>query len=635
MLSAIRNHTQSIVVKILAALLIGSFAIWGVEDMFNIATSDTSAIFEVGDIEGNSTEIENAVYREISNLRSMLGNNFGTDEAKSLGMVELVLQRQIDDSAILIAARDLGVEISDNLVRQKIEKTEAFQGLVGFDRNKFNQILRNSFISEAAYIENTRKQISRNQLLDSFSSDTAPKALVDSIYRHRQERRTTRTVFISDNIQQGIPNASEDELVKFHKENAPRFTSPEYRAVSVIQINATDLAAEVLVTDEELKEEYEAREDEFTRSEVRHVKQMMFAEQKDAKKAFGLLSQGRDFTIVAKDIAKMDGDAIDLGKITYSNLPFTKLAEVVFALGVGENSKPQKSSLGWHLFRVDEIEAGKVRTLSEVKGDLQKTISYEKAIDSLYELANKLEDTLGSGASLEESARLLNLKVLKILSVDKNGNAKNSKIIKPLPAGDFLGITFATEEGIESPLSETGDDGYFILRVDGITAPELKPLETVRTEVIKAWKTSKRAKKSMTAAKKIVERVNAGASLSSIAKEIGVELNLISKLARSPERDKIKIPNILVKEIFKLSKGQATMARNGNGFTVASLKEVIAADPFSDKIGVEDLTDQLREAFVRDIHSQLSNALRDRFGVNINRDAVSSLFTGAASRRRR
>ena len=635
MLSAIRNHTQSFVVKILAALLIGSFAIWGVEDMFNVVTNNTSAIFEIGEIEGDPTKIKNAVYREIKNLRQMLGKDFGTDEAKALGIVELVLQRQINDNAILIAARKLGVEISDDLVRQEIQKTELFQGLVGFDRNQFKQILRNNFITEAGYISDTRKQMSRNHLLDSFSSDTVPDGFVKTIYQHRQEKRNSEIIFIPDNIQHGIPNATENELAKFHKENAPRFTAPEYRTVSVIQLEAADLAAEISVTNEELKEGYEAREDEFTQSEVRQVKQMMFTEQKVAQRAAELLSQGRDFTLVAKEIAKMDADAIDLGKITYSNFPFAELADVVFALEINENSAPQKSLLGWHLYRVDGIEAGRVKTLNEVKGDLRKTISHEKAIDSLYELANKLEDTLGSGASLEEAAGQLNLKVLRIPSVDKSGKAKDGNLIKTLPGGDFLGVTFATEEGLESPLTDIGDDGYFVLRIDNITAPILKPLGLIKTNVIESWRASKRAIKSKNSAKLIVERVNAGKPLSAIAAEMGLELNTISKLARSSEGGEEKIPQVLIDQIFKLSKGRAALARNGDGYTVASLKEIVIADAVSDKAGVDELSDQLSESFVRDIHSQLSKALRDRFGVKINRDAVSSLFTGAASGRRR
>ena len=635
MLSAIRNHTQSFVVKILAGLLIASFAVWGIEDMFSVVTSSSSAIYEIGDIEGDPREVEIGVQREINRLRPMFGDSFGVEQAKALGIVELVLQRQINEGAVLLAARKLGVEISDDLVSKDIRKTPAFQGLGGFDRNRFQQVLRGSLMTEAGYIADTRMQMSRNQLLDSFSSETAPKGLVDSVYRYRQEKRTSETVFISDSLQQGIPEPSEGELVKFHKDNASRFTAPEYRTVSVIRLEAADLADEISVTDTELKEGYEAREDEFTKKEVRQVRQMIFAEEKDAQKAAGALSQGRDFATVAKELANMDASAIDLGKITHAHLPFSELADVAFAMKAGENSAPQKSPLGWHLFRVDGIEPGGVKTLDEVGDDLRKTIAREKAVDSLYELANRLEDSLGGGATLEEAAGQLNLKVLRIAAVDRTGKGPVGTPIKMLPAGEFLGIAFATDEGSESPLSETGSDGYFVLRVDGVTVPTLKPLTSIRAVVVQAWKDGKRAEKSEAAAKVIVDRVRKGTALATIAAETGLEIKTTTKLVRRPEKEQAGIPQALIDKIFVLTNGQAAMARNGTGYTVASLKGIAAADPVSGKAGVDALSSQLAQALRNDVHAQLAGALRDRFGVEINRDAVSSLFTGAARGRRR
>jgi len=477
--------------------------------------------------------------------------------------------------------------------------------------------------------------MSRNQLLDSFSSETAPKGLVDSVYRYRQEKRTSETVFISDRLQQGIPEPSEGELVKFHKDNASRFTAPEYRTVSVIRLEAADLADEISVTDTEFKEGYEAREDEFTKKEVRQVRQMIFAEEKDAQKAAGALSQGRDFATVAKELANMDASAIDLGKITHAHLPFSELADVAFAMKAGENSAPQKSPLGWHLFRVDGVEPGGVKTLDEVGDDLRKTIAREKAVDSLYELANRLEDSLGGGATLEEAAGQLNLKVLRIAAVDRTGKGPVGTPIKMLPAGDFLGIAFATDEGSESPLSETGSDGYFVLRVDGVTVPTLKPLTSIRAVVVQAWKDGKRAEKSEAAAKVIVDRVRKGTALATIAAETGLEIKATPKLVRRPEKEQAGIPQALIDKVFVLTNGQAAMARNGTGYTVASLKGIAAADPVSGKAGVDALSSQLAQALRNDVHAQLAGALRDRFGVEINRDAVSSLFTGAARGRRR
>lgn len=635
MLTAIRTHTKSLVVKILAGLLVVSFAVWGIEDMFTLATSSASPIFEVGSLEGDEDVIRDEVRRQIRRLRPMFGNQFTVDQAKALGIVESVVQRQIDDTALRLASQGMGIEISDDLVSKEIRNTPGFQAFGSFDQARFLRILNENLMTEARYIAAIRGELSNNQLLDSFTSKTAPKMLVDSVYRHRQEKRIAETIVVSDSTQQKISEPDQPTLIGYHKDKASLFTAPEYRALSVVRLDAADLAGEILVANNEVKEAYEARVDEFTTPETRNVKQMIVAEEADAKRASEALSQGRDFAAVAMGIAKMDATAIDLGRVGRADMPFPELTDAVFALKSGESSAPQKSPLGWHVFSVNGIQLGGTKTFDGVKDRLTKDIAMEKAIDSLFELANKLEDSLGGGATLEETASQLNLKVVKFDAVDRSGKGKDSKPISNLPGGDFIGIAFSTEEGAESPLSETGNDGYFVLRVDGITAPVLKPLDTIKAEVIQAWKDEKRAEKSKQAATAIVARVNSGTLLNAIASEMGLEIMTSPALTRQPGKNSGGLPQPLVDKIFSLSKGEAAMARSGSGYAVGRLKEVTTAVPAADKEGLDKISDQLGLALQEDIFTQLAGGLRDRYGVTVNRQAIDGLFLSGVGGSRR
>ena len=635
MLTAIRTHTKSLVVKILAGLLVVSFAVWGIEDMFTLATSSASPIFEVGSLEGDEDVIRDEVRRQIRRLRPMFGNQFTVDQAKALGIVESVVQRQIDDTALRLASQGMGIEISDDLVSKEIRNTPGFQAFGSFDQARFQRFLNENLMTEARYIAAIRGELSNNQLLDSFTSKTAPKMLVDSVYRHRQEKRIAETIVVSDSTQQKISEPDQPTLIGYHKDKASLFTAPEYRALSVVRLDAADLAGEILVANNEVKEAYEARVDEFTTPETRNVKQMIVAEEADAKRASEALSQGRDFAAVAMEIAKMDATAIDLGRVGRADMPFPELTDAVFVLKSGESSAPQKSPLGWHVFSVNGIQLGGTKTFDGVKDRLTKDIAMEKAIDSLFELANKLEDSLGGGATLEETASQLNLKVVKFDAVDRSGKGKDSKPISNLPGGDFIGIAFSTEEGAESPLSETGNDGYFVLRVDGITAPVLKPLDTIKAEVIQAWKDEKRAEKSKQAATAIVARVNSGTLLNAIASEMGLEIMTSPALTRQPGKNSGGLPQPLVDKIFSLSKGEAAMARSGSGYAVGRLKEVTTAVPAADKEGLDKISDQLGLALQEDIFTQLAGGLRDRYGVTVNRQAIDGLFLSGVGGSRR
>ena len=77
--------------------------------------------------------------------------------------------------------------------------------------------------------------------------------------------------------------------------------------------------------------------------------------------------------------------------LTRAGLPFPELEEAVFSLKEGANSAPVKSPLGWHLFHVTDVEPGSTKTLDEVRDDLGQSLALEKAVDNMFELANRLD----------------------------------------------------------------------------------------------------------------------------------------------------------------------------------------------------------------------------------------------------
>ncbi len=298
MLTFIRKHTQSFVVKILAGLLIASFAMWGINDVFSIVYS-AETVIEIGDVEFSPPEVEDHVRREITRLRPVLGNQFSIDDARKLGVIEAVVQRLINDTALQLATRGLGVAISDDLVRRHIRNAPEFQGVGGFDRFRFQQALNSINLSEDGYITKLRNELGRDFLLASFGGETAPKMLARSVYRHRQEKRIVDTIKILDQDQ---PIATEPDiatLAKFHQDNAARFTAPEYRSLTTIRLEIDDMVAEIAVTDEEIAKAYDTRLDDFTTQEARRVLQMIVAEEDVDTRAHNALSEVRYFATVA------------------------------------------------------------------------------------------------------------------------------------------------------------------------------------------------------------------------------------------------------------------------------------------------------------------------------------------------
>src|SRR5260221_10201651 len=93
MLHAIWSKAGSLIVKILFALLIVSFGVWGIGDIFRERSAAETTVASVGDINIQADELQIAVRREMARMSSLFGGNFGTKQAKQLAIVDTVLNR--------------------------------------------------------------------------------------------------------------------------------------------------------------------------------------------------------------------------------------------------------------------------------------------------------------------------------------------------------------------------------------------------------------------------------------------------------------------------------------------------------------------------------------------------------------
>jgi len=623
MLEAIRKRSAGIVVKGLLALLIMSFAMWGIADVFNPSGTDQT-LASVGEIEIQPEQVRREYQREIERLSKAFGTRLDAEQARMFGIAQAVVQRLVERSLYDLAARDLGVLANDDLVRRDIRDFSAFKNAKGeFERARFQQLLQNNRLSEASYVELTRNDIARSQYLSMVNSDAlTPKPLARSLYAFRNEKRIAETVTFKYASVTKVPEPEETALVKFHTDNAKDYTAPQYRNLTFISLTAEEIAKEIAVSDDTIAKAYDERIGDFTEPEKRDLQQIRFKDEASARAGYERLKTGDDFIKVAKELADMDPQGTELGSMKKSEL-LPGLAEAAFSLVADGYTEPLKSVLGWHILRLKSVQVAHSKTLEEVAPYLKKNIAAEQAIDSLYNLANSLEDQLGGGASLEEAAKALNLPLKSQIDVDQNGLSAAGTKIAGLPAGNFLEVAFSTANGQESALNEVGNEGYFIVRVDSVTDSVLRPLDSVRADIIAAWKTGQRRALAQKSAEQLIAKIKAGGDLAKLAVDMGLTVSLSKPIARSGGQ---ALPRDLVTGLFSTQPGQTAAAAGPLGYVVARLKEVLPADPLVDTQKVKALSAELNTSIRGDLMSQLANGLRQKFPVSINTEAVNALF---------
>ncbi len=625
-LDALRKSSGSIVARILFALLVVSFAAWGIGDFLTPGRQD-NVVATVGDASISAAEVERQAEGEIRRLREMLGPRFDREQARALGLYNAVLARLIQDAVLDEAARRAGLVVPDRALRAEIEATPTFRGAQGsFDRERFRQFLMTAGFSEAGYIDLLRRAVLRDSVVEAAPVPPAPpKAAVDAVYRERFEKRSAETVLIRDDAQTAPAAPSDEEVAAFHRDNAARFTAPEYRALTIARMSADEVAREIAVSEEDIRHAFEVRAAEFDHPERRRLRQMVFGDEAAAKRAAEALKQGGDFAAVARDQAKMDPAAVDLGLIARDQMP-SDLAGPVFALAAGGISEPLQSPLGWHIVQVVAVEPARKATLDEMRATLAKDVAREKAMDGLIGLANRFEDALGGGASLEDAAAKVGIRVLKVAAIDARGLGPDGKPVsgEGLPALDVLApVAFATEENTESPLTEMGNDGYFALRVDKVTPPALKPLDAVRGEVLAAWRARKLAELSKAAADAVAADARA-TDLKTAAAKRQLAASETGAIGRDGGG---KLPPPVATALFGLgAPGEAATVRVADGHQVVRLVAVHPADPAQDSAGVGKIAEDLAKAYGQELRAAFENALRRDIPVKIREANLDRLF---------
>ena len=622
-----RGAVSKVLIGLLFGVLILSFAIWGIGDIFRGGGANT-AVAEIGSRAIDQREFANSYNRELARLRQQFGGRLEPEQAVAFGLPEQVLQQIINRAAVEEQARKMGMAVSDDLVRERIRNDSGFQNALGdFDRNRFQQVLFANNLTEEGYIAALRGDIQRQQLIQALSSGVSvPSTLSQDLYRYLQEERVAETVMIRNDSIAELPEPSEDDLKAVFEDFAAEFQAPEYRALTVIYLAPEDLASEVAVSEEEISLSYEERLSEFTVPERRQIEQIVFTDEEAAAKAKERIDGGEDYATVSEAVT---GQApLDLGLIAELDL-LAELTGPAFAMEVGGISEVVQSPLGWHILRVNHIEPGKTPSLDEVREELRHALARTQALDAIVSVANQLDDEVAGGASLEDAAAALGLTAKSIAAIDEQGNDPEGNIVEGLPPGnEFLPVAFETEAGEESLLRETLGGGYFIVRVDGTTPAATRPFETVRDDVVQRWQAETRDRLAEEKAEALLERAKLGETLAVLAEEAGLSVVTSQPLNRFGTDPNVTTSPNLASEIFQIKEGEFAVVSTPTGHLVARVTKIEQADPSADEAALANVADQVKRSLEAEFADQFVGALRQDLGVSVNRALLDQLVTG-------
>jgi peptidyl-prolyl cis-trans isomerase D len=625
MLQTLRSRAAGTVAKILFIVLVLSFAVWGIGDYAFLQRGDPTAV-SVGGTKVTATELGNEYRRDLDRLRQQFGD-IDNETARQFGLMDRVIDRLAAQALFQQASGELGLRVGDDLVRMALYNNPALQGPGGiFDPTAFRDLLSRMGYTEDRYSALVRNEIARTLVTNSLSAGIeVPEAVVDRLFRYRNERRTGEIVFVPSASFADVGQSDAEALQVIYDDNQERFTLPEYRDLTVVRIGADEMVPKIEVTDEELADEYQQRLPSLRVAEKREVEQILVPSEDQVKSAAEKIAAGGDFLDVAKEVASQSPETTKLGVVEKTSLP--GVGDAVFALEEGKVSEPVRGPFGWHLFRVTRIEPGHEPTLDEVRDALRPEIAQRVAYDAAVKASNQLEDALGARASLEDAAKLVDVPAVKVTEVGPTGTTSSGGAVPIIAnAPDVLNAAFELQEGRDTPVIEARAGGFYVVRVDRVVASRVKSLDEVRSEVEDIWRGQKRDEAAKARADKILEEVRGGKKLEEAAAAFDLKPEMTAPMRRAI--DGPLPPNMtadLVGQLFRLKAGEAGTAGGRQGYFVVRLAEVTPADPASDAAGVNNLRTTLRQQMAVDLSTSMADALRRRFGVTIDQEVVRTV----------
>lgn len=550
MMDNLRAAANHVVLKIILALIILSFVLTGVGNYLIGGSGDYAAKVNGQTIE--RAQLEQAFQSERSRMQQQLGDQFSAlagNEGYMQQMRRQVLSQLIDNMLLDQYAKKLGLAVSDDQIKDAIRKAPYFQTNGQFDNAKYLDLIGRMGYTADNFAQSMRQQLVNQQLIQAFGESgfvlpSESQAMAALVLQERDVRLAT----IDLKALQAKQSAGDDELKAYYDQNKNSFIAPEQVKVSYIPLDAASMQDKVKVSEEDISAYYDQHKSSYGQPERKNYSVIQLKTEAEANAALDELKKGADFATLAKEkstdiISRRTGG--ELGwlepETTADELKQANLTEK------GQLSGVVKSSVGYLIVRLNDIEPEKLKPLSEVHDAIAKQVQQEKAVDAYYALQQKVSEAATSDneslASAEEAA---GVKAAQSdwFTRDNIPTALNFKpVVQAIFDGSLIGENGAP--GSNSDVITVDGDRAFVVRVSGHKPEGIEPFDQVKDRVADLVKRNKALQAAKLQGEKLLVELKQGKGDEAM-KAAGLSFGAVQKMARAPEDSQ------LVESVFAL-----------------------------------------------------------------------------------
>jgi len=493
MLEDIREKSQGLTAKIILGLIILTFAVAGVGSYTN--SVDTSVATVNG--ESISQQDFNKAYQAQRNrMAQQFGEMFETlsnDANYMANFRQGVLDNLINEKLIDQASNDLAIRVSDERLKETIRQMPEFQVDGSFDNNRYLAIINQAgFFQSSDFRDYLRVEMVRRQLSQALVASEFNLPYQEKLQSNLQNQtRDIRFATIASEQFKADIEVTDEEINSYYLANQTRFENKEQVKVDYVSLDVAEIARNINVTDEEVAQYYQENVSDFTEEEKRRISHILIefnddesAAQATAESVLARLKQGEDFAELAKELSHDTFSGENGGDLEWlePGVMEASFDDAALALAnVGDTTDLIKTSFGFHIIKLTELQAEKIKTLAQVKDELRVKVSDERAQDQFFALQQELARiSFEFPDSLEDAASEVGATVQTSSWLTRQGNPapfNNPKVIEAAFSDLVL------QDNMNSDIIEVNDNIAVVLRLNTFQEANVKPLDEVKAQI--------------------------------------------------------------------------------------------------------------------------------------------------------
>lgn len=631
MMDNLRAASNHFALKIILSLIIVSFVLTGVGGyMFR---GSHQYVAKVGEQEITPRQLQMAIQSARNEMRKEFEEQGQISNFDKLMNDEVFVKRQayqilselINESLISQYAKKLNITISDEQVKTSIRTDKIFQNEKGqFDNNLYRTFLMRNNLSGEWFAENIRKELEKSQVKVIFSgTDFVTPEELDAQAALLLQKRNIRIANVDLNKLIEKQTVTDEELASTYQQNKQHFVIPERYKVAYVELDAVNIQASQHVSDDEVKAYYEANKNQFLQSARYNFSVIQVKTRQEADALTEQLKNGGDFASLAKEKSADTISAAKGGELGWFDLSNMSNEMVAAKLQKeGEISAPIEMDSTYLIFKLNQVEPSKLKTLDQVAKNIKQQLTTEGARKEFFALQQKVGDAIHQDPySFVEVEKIPEVKIIETDWFERNNlpTALNHPNLTNILFSNSL-IAKDGAPASNSDLLQVDGDRAFVLRVIGHEPETYKPLSEVREDVLTMTRQQKAVTQARSQVKAALAELAAGKS-----EEVALK-NFDGKFSESKtiqRQDAVIDANMgrLVRTVFDMS----LPAKDKPVYDISSNNQTVELIAF-DSVEAGKLPDNFKEPYLQQANllnnsltynSLLAN-LRTQIKIDIN-----------------